>query len=384
MPEASPQKWHLAHTSWFFETFVVGTNAGQHGANPAFRHLFNSYYQTIGDPYPRSQRGLLTRPSLDEVLAWRAQVDDAMLDAIEAGSVDAGWVELGLQHEQQHQELMRTDLLALMALNPLQPCVLPEPVAEPGVVAQGTAAGAATAHPVAHEGRDRLAWLPVQGGTVRVGHSGSGFCFDNELPAHEVLVAPFTMARTLVTQDDYLRFMAEGGYRRSAWWLSDGWDWVRATGRTCPQYWRHDDRRGWVAYGLHGERCLQAAAGSNSDAARRPVAHLSYYEADAYARWAGARLPTEHEWETAAREHGEPLAQLFGECWQWTASAYAAYPGYRAAAGAAGEYNGKFMVNQQVLRGSSSYTSPGHARTSYRNFFPPSATWQRSGVRLAR
>lgn len=370
MPDASPQKWHLAHTSWFFETFVLDARAGDNGLTQACRHLFNSYYQSVGAPYPRARRGLLTRPALDEVLSWRARVDAAMLDAISAGRVDAGWVELGLQHEQQHQELMRTDLLALMAISPLRPCVPAEP--EPA------------AHPLSDEAAGRQAWLQVSGGIVRIGHSGCGFCFDNELPAHDAMVAPFAMARHLVTQRDYLRFMDEGGYRDSAWWLSDGWDWVKATGRICPQYWRHDDRRGWVEYGLHGERCVRLDAGSNSDAAARPVACLSYYEADAYARWAGARLPTEQEWEAAVREHGDRLAQLFGECWQWTASAYAAYPGYRPAAGAAGEYNGKFMVNQQVLRGSSAYTPPGHARTSYRNFFPPSATWQRSGLRLAR
>lgn len=378
MPDASPQKWHLAHTSWFFETFVLAVaDPGYRSPEPAYRQLFNSYYQSVGPQYPRPQRGMLTRPSLSDVLMWRACVDDAMLRAIAAGLADADWVELGLQHEQQHQELMRTDLLALMALNPLRPRLMNDHGRH------GNASPAAASDP----------WLPVQGGVVRVGHDGDGFCFDNELPAHEVTVRPFEIARAPVTRRDYLAFIDDGGYRDPAWWLADGWDWVNAGRRSGPQYWRTDDGRGWRCYGLDGERVIRHCSDAQvtdqqvreSDTALDgAMAHLSYYEADAYARWAGARLPTEHEWETAARTHGDTLHGLFGDCWQWTASAYAAYPGFRPLQGAAAEYNGKFMVNQQVLRGSSAYTPPGHARISYRNFFPAAATWQRSGLRLAR
>ncbi len=364
MPEASPQKWHLAHTSWFFETFVIPAGAPYRSPDQRYRHLFNSYYQGIGPPYPRAQRGLVTRPSLAEVLAWRELVDDAMLRAIINGSVDAAMLELGLQHEQQHQELMRTDLLALMALNPLKPALRSVEL------------------PASPSARAPLRWLPVQGGVVRVGHAGDGFCFDNECPAHEWLIQPFEIASRLVTQREYLAFMDDGGYRDPLHWLAEGWDWVQAGRRCCPQYWWRGHGRDWSRYGLDGEHLL---SDEERDAERdAPVAHLSYYEADAYARWAGARLPTEQEWEAAARVHADALQALFGACWQWTASAYAAYPGFRPLAGVAGEYNGKFMVNQQVLRGSSLYTPPGHARISYRNFLPAAATWQRSGLRLAR
>lgn len=388
MPDASPQKWHLAHTNWFFETFVLATADPDYvSPDPMYRSLFNSYYQSVGCPYPRPQRGLLTRPGLCEVLAWRERVDAAVLRAIDAGRVDAEWVDLGLQHEQQHQELMRTDLLALMALSPLRPQLQALVVRPRGDRPQASSSSATAPDAWSQD------WLPVQGGVVRIGHTGAGFCFDNELPAHQVVVLPFEIARGLVTQRDYLAFIDDGGYRNPAWWLADGWDWVRAEGRSGPQYWRQVDGHGWFCYGLDGERLIRAdaradpdddamAAGdANPDAA---IAHLSYYEADAYARWAGARLPTEQEWEAAAREHGAQLHALFGDCWQWTASAYAAYPGFRPLRGAAGEYNGKFMVNQQVLRGSSMYTPPGHARISYRNFFPAAASWQRSGLRLAR
>ncbi len=363
MPDASPQKWHLAHTSWFFETFVLAADdPGYRSPDHRYRQLFNSYYQRVGPQYPRPQRGLLTRPSLSEVLAWREQLDAAMLRAITSGSVDPSIVELGLQHEQQHQELMRTDLLALMALNPLKPALLS---GRP----QLSASASASVPP---------AWLAVKGGVVRIGHADDGFCFDNECAAHDVFIQPFEIACMLVTQRDYLAFINDGGYRDPAHWLAEGWDWVQAGRRSAPQYWRQVEGRGWLRYGLDGERPI---ADAEPDA---PVAHLSYYEADAYARWAGARLPTEQEWEAAAREHGGALQALFGDCWQWTASAYAAYPGFRPLSGAASEYNGKFMVNQQVLRGSSAHTAPGHARISYRNFFPAAATWQRSGLRLAR
>ena len=397
MPEASPQKWHLAHTSWFFDTIALATSgSGDRSPNPVWRRLFNSYYQSIGTPYPRPQRGLLTRPGLAEILEWRDGIDQAMLRAIETRGVDPVLVELGLQHEQQHQELMRTDLLALMALNPLLP-QLPWPTAV-GAQTGGVIAPTTSMAPATDESRP--SWLPVQGGVVRIGHAGPGFCFDNELPIHQVLVAPFEIARSLVTQRDYLAFIDDGAYQDPRWWLADGWDWVQAGQRSGPQYWYQSEGEGWWRYGLDGKRLLRPASGSSAHAGNdsaaeatrievdaeldKPVAHLSYYEADAYARWAGARLPTEQEWETAARELGEQLDAVFGACWQWTASAYAAYPGFRPLQGAASEYNGKFMVNQQILRGSSLYTPPGHARISYRNFFPASATWQRSGLRLAR
>ena len=384
MTEASPQKWHLAHTSWFFETFVLAAaDPAYRSPHAAYRQLFNSYYQSVGPQFSRPQRGLLTRPALPEVLAWREQVDDAMLRAIGAQCIDADWVELGLQHEQQHQELMRTDLLALMALNPLRPSLgLALAQQQPQQRQQPRS-------PVASS----QAWLPVKGGLLRIGHAGPGFCFDNEMPAHDAIVKAFRIARGLVTRRDYLAFIDDDGYRNPAWWLADGWDWLNAGCRSGPQYWRQGEGRGWSRYGLDGEHVvrpdrrvrLSDDAAANIDAALDlPMAHLSFYEADAYARWAGARLPTEQEWEAAAREHGDRLHALFGECWQWTCSAYCAYPGYRTSPGAAAEYNGKFMVNQQVLRGSSVYTPPGHARISYRNFFPPGATWQRSGLRLVR
>ncbi len=407
MPDASPQKWHLAHTSWFFETFVLAVAAPDYRSpEPAYRQLFNSYYQSVGPQHPRPQRGLLTRPSLCEVLAWRAVVDEAMLRAIDAGRADAAWVELGLQHEQQHQELMRSDLLALMALNPLRPSLFPR-VTRSTWTASATSTSSASLAPSTIStnsmpstssaelavSASSMAWLPVRAGVVRVGHDGDGFCFDNELPAHEVVIGPFEIARALVKQRDYLAFIDDGGYRDPAWWLADGWDWIQSGRRTGPQYWRTNQGRGWLCYGLDGECVIRHDGGAQitdqeareSDAALDgAMAHLSYYEADAYARWAGARLPTEQEWETAARTQGDTLHGLFGDCWQWTASAYAAYPGFRPRKGAAGEYNGKFMVNQQVLRGSSAYTPSGHARISYRNFFPAAATWQRSGLRLAR
>ncbi len=404
MPDASPQKWHLAHTSWFFETFVLAVaDPGYRSPETAYRQLFNSYYQSVGPQHPRSQRGLLTRPSLSEVLAWRACVDEAILRAIDAARVDAAWVELGLQHEQQHQELMRTDLLALMALNPLRPQLVHDhtrhgnasplsplmttPGSSPRILPK-TSPVAQSAAAIATTQADPAPWLPVQGGVVRIGHSGECFCFDHELPAHEVVVAPFAIARDLVTQRDYLAFIDDGGYRNPAWWMADGWDWVSAGQRSGPQYWRPAGERGWSRYGLEGESVVRHDGRASNEEGKAPpalaMAHLSYYEADAYARWAGARLPTEQEWEAAAREHGNRLDALFGDCWQWTASAYAAYPGFRPLQGAAAEYNGKFMVNQQVLRGSSAYTPPGQARISYRNFFPAAATWQRSGLRLAR
>ncbi len=354
MPDASPVKWHLAHTNWFFETFVLERfEASFRPFDPAFRRLFNSYYQTVGEQYPRPQRGMLTRPALREVLDWRAQVDERIDPLLRSMPRCEAWIELGLHHEQQHQELMHTDLLALFALNPLKPVALPG--ASPPVQA------------VSNE------WLHCEGGLVQVGHAGRGFCFDNELPRHRQWLVPFDIASRLVTNAEFTEFIDSGGYRNPLLWLSDGWVWVQASGRSGPLYWRHDENDGWMEFSLHGERTLDPHA---------PVRHLSLYEADAYARWAGARLPTEAEWEHAVCAHA--LNDAFGDVWQWTSSSYAPYPGYRPAAGAVGEYNGKFMVNQYVLRGSSAFTPDGHARASYRNFFPAQACWQRTGIRLAR
>jgi ergothioneine biosynthesis protein EgtB len=372
MPDASPVKWHLAHTTWFFETFILEARERNFAPfNPAFRVLFNSYYNGIGAKHPRPQRGLLTRPSLPEVLAYRADVDRRMaaLLAAQQGDAELGaLVELGLQHEQQHQELILTDLKHLLAQNPLYPAYAPPPPA--------TQAHAAP-----------LGWRSFEGGLTSIGHEGDGFCFDNELPRHRAYVAPFELASRLVTNGEYLDFIEAGGYRDPALWLAEGWDRVSSGELAQPLYWVRRDGR-WMEFTLHGLLPLDPA---------RPVTHVCLYEADAYARWRGARLPTEAEWERAAQ--GLPvtagalhpaagadagLAQMFGQCWQWTSSSYAPYPGFAPAAGAIGEYNGKFMVNQYVLRGSSCATPARHARASYRNFFPAGARWQFTGIRLAR
>jgi ergothioneine biosynthesis protein EgtB len=373
MPDASPVKWHLAHTTWFFETFVLEAHERAFAPfHPDFRFLFNSYYNGVGARHPRPQRGLLTRPSLDEVRAWRLDVDRRMARLIAACSDDAGFaalVMLGLQHEQQHQELILTDVKHLLAQNCMHPAYLRAPLER---VSSAPA----------------LEWLPFDEGLADIGHAGDGFCFDNELPCHRVLVAPFELASRLVTNREFAEFVAQGGYRDPSLWLSEGWDRVTSGESVRPLYWRPDEDGGWLEFTLHGLTRLDPA---------RPVTHVSLYEADAYARWRGARLPTEAEWEVAAR--GAPveagglhpaaaacgaLAQLYGACWQWTSSSYGPYPGYQAAAGALGEYNGKFMVNQYVLRGSSCATPPGHSRSSYRNFFPAGARWQFTGIRLAR
>jgi ergothioneine biosynthesis protein EgtB len=373
MPDASPIKWHLAHTTWFFETFVLeGYERRFVPFDPAYRYLFNSYYNGIGARHPRAQRGLLTRPSLEEVHAWRRQVDEriaALLVAGGHGDALQALVTLGLHHEQQHQELMLTDLKHLLSHNALCPAYRAEPLPR-------TAAAAP------------LEWLRFEGGLADIGYDGDGFCFDNEQPRHRVHLAPFELASRLVTNAEYARFVEQGGYRDPSLWLSDGWDRVASGELAHPLYWRPDGNGGWLEFTLHGLAPLDPG---------RAVAHVSLYEADAYARWAGARLPLEAEWEVAARgapvESGslhpgaagpQNLSQLFGACWQWTASAYAPYPGFASAPGAIGEYNGKFMVNQYVLRGSSCATPAGHARASYRNFFPAGARWQFTGIRLAR
>jgi ergothioneine biosynthesis protein EgtB len=360
MPDASPVKWHLAHTTWFFETFILEPREqGFRPFHPAFRVLFNSYYNGVGDRHPRPQRGLLTRPALDEVLAWRRDVDARIVSLLQVVPRDrelTALIELGMHHEQQHQELILTDLKHLLAQNPLAPAYL-----DSALPAAGPAGP--------------MAWLDFDGGLAEIGHGGAGFCFDNELPRHSEYVAPFQLASRLVTNGEYLEFVDAGGYRDPGLWLSEGWDRVCTGELAHPLYWKKEDG-GWTEFTLHGRQELDLA---------RPVTHVSLYEADAYARWRGARLPHEAEWELAARAAGsDGLAQMFGECWQWTASSYAPYPGYAPAPGALGEYNGKFMVNQYVLRGSSCATPPGHARASYRNFFPAGARWQFSGIRLAR
>jgi len=375
MPDASPVKWHLAHTTWFFETFVLERwEAGFRPFDDDFRMLFNSYYDAIGARPPRPQRGLLTRPTLSRVCDYRSDVDRRINRLLASGDAEpelAALVTLGLHHEQQHQELLLTDLKHLFSCHPLAP----------GYGAPSPVAGAAPP----------LSWHEFPGGLVAIGHDGDGFRFDNEVPRHRVYLEPYRLASRLVTNAEYLAFIAAGGYAEPRLWLAEGWDWRTRENRQHPLYWQHKDT--WREFTLGGLVALDP---------QRPVVHVSYYEADAYARWAAARLPTEAEWEQAAA--GQPInghcaasgefhprpaaapgmAQLFGDAWEWTASAYAAYPGFRPAPGAIGEYNGKFMVNQYVLRGGSCVTPDQHLRASYRNFFPAATCWQFSGIRLAR
>lgn len=376
MADTSPPKWHLAHTTWFFETFVLRPYLeGYRAFNPAFEVLFNSYYNGIGEQFPRPQRGLLSRPLLQEVLDYRRHVDAGVeqLLAVDHPQVETvrGLVELGTHHEQQHQELFFTDIKYSLSRNPL--C--------PAYTDGGETPGSALRP---------MGWLEHPGGVTAIGHSSDGFCFDNEQPAHDVLLQPFALADRLVTNGEYLAFMEDGGYRRPELWLSDGWATVCERDWRAPLYWR-ESGDGWREYSLYGLIPLDPA---------RPVSHVSGYEADAYARWADARLPTEFEWEALAadvpvdgqfvdshRLHPEPAVgsdrQLYGCLWEWTSSAYAPYPGYRPASGAVGEYNGKFMANQLVLRGGSCVTSRSQLRPTYRNFFYPPDRWQFTGIRMA-
>jgi ergothioneine biosynthesis protein EgtB len=368
-PDASPAKWHLAHTTWFFETFVLRDHVpGYTLFDERWPFLFNSYYEGEGPRHARPKRGMISRPSLDEVRAYRAYVDEALERAFPSLPPAAlELIELGINHEQQHQELFLTDLLATFAENPLEPAYgeLPPPACFAG---------------------EPLAWQPGREGVVEVGAESDGFAFDSERPRHSAFLAPHEIANRKVTNREWREFIDGGGYRTPALWLSDGWAWVQQEQITAPLYWRGDGSE----FTLGGRREIDWAA---------PVAHVSHYEADAYARWAGARLPTEAEWEDFAASGDSHLGNqldaadavvprpgggLFGDVWEWTQSAFASYPGFAPAAGAVGEYNGKFMSGQLVLKGASCATPRGHSRASYRNFFPPAARWQFTGVRLAR
>ncbi|MCX6398722.1 MAG: ergothioneine biosynthesis protein EgtB [Propionibacteriales bacterium] len=386
MPDVSPTKWHRAHVTWFFETFLLADNeAGFTPYQDKYWFLFNSYYEAVGPRYARAERGVISRPGAHDVGIYRSNVDDrvrTLVDQLDQGSIDklAATIELGFHHEQQHQELLLMDIKHVLSLNPLQPVY----------------AGA----PASPTEPDRLGWVEVDGGLVEIGHRGNGFSFDNELPEHRVHLEPYRLADRLVTNGEWLAFMADGGYRRPELWLSDGWAGLDKVdpSRNAPFYWTEVDGV-WFEHTLHGTWPVNPGL---------PVSHVSHYEADAYATWAGKRLPSEAEWEHGVRTdlgddatrasvedrsqtwHPQPagpadghLRQVGSDCWEWTSSAYLPYPGFHPAAGAIGEYNGKFMSNQMVLRGGCALTSPDHARTTYRNFFPPGARWALSGVRLA-
>ena len=383
-PDASPAKWHLAHCTWFFETFVLRDHvAGYDVRDPRWAFLFNSYYEGEGARHPRDRRGMLSRPSLVEVLDYRARIEDALLRALPHLPEKAvELIELGLHHEQQHQELMLTDMLSAFAENPLAPAIW-----EP--------AGQEPHRAKADEISRPPASAAFSGGIFEIGRGGGGFGFDCEGPRHRVLLEPYALDRGPVSNGDWMAFIADRGYRRAELWTADGWAWVQANAVAAPLYWRQGAAGEWQIFGLDGLRRVEAEA---------PVAHISWYEADAFARWAGARLPTEAEWEIGAagqdpaggnqldaagpvrpRPSAEDgLRQMFGDVWEWTASPFTPYPGFRPVQGTVGEYNGKFMVNQFVLRGGSCATPRGHMRPSYRNFFYPHQRWQFCGLRLAR
>jgi ergothioneine biosynthesis protein EgtB len=348
MPDASPTKWHLAHTTWFIERMILRRSEDYAVFDPDYDALFNSYYLGLGTPFTRARRGLLTRPGVAEVMSYRRHVDAAM-DSVFADPTLHVTIELALQHEQQHQELLLTDIKHAFSCNPLLPAYAP-----------GALAAVRDAAP--------LAWLDHDGGQVEIGHDGQGFAFDNEGPRHAVTLRPFRIASRLVTCGEYRDFIADGGYERPEFWLSDGWAQAKSEGWRGPLYWLDDGQ----IFTLNGARPL---------APSEPVTHVSFYEAAAYAAWAGKRLPTEFEWEAASAL--DRITQLFGEAWQWTRSSYDPYPGFKPFDGQAVEYNGKFMVGQLVLRGGSCATPQGHERNTYRNFFPPAARWQFSGIRLA-
>ena len=383
MPDVSPTKWHRAHVTWFFETFVLADH--EQGFAPfqdKYWFLFNSYYEAVGPRFSRPQRGVISRPGAHDVGVYRGNVDARMRDLIatlDEGTLDklTSTIELGFHHEQQHQELLLMDIKHVLWLNPLRPAYAgsPSPVSQP----------------------DTLGWVDFEGGLVEIGHDGAGFSFDNELPRHQTWLQPYRLADRLVTNGEWLEFMADGGYRRHELWLSDGWAKVNGEGWEAPFYWVQLDGV-WFEHTLHGTFPVDPGL---------PVSHVSHYEADAYATWAGKRLPTEAEWEHGVVADGQAslvegnltdsdtyhpraagpttghLRQVYGDCWEWTSSAYLAYPGFHPAEGAIGEYNGKFMSNQMVLRGGCALTPPDHARATYRNFFPPGARWALSGVRLA-
>ena len=384
MPDASPAKWHLAHLTWFFETFILEKyEVNFKPFDASFRVLFNSYYNGIGDKHPRAQRGLISRPTLADVMAYRQAVDERVLTVLNENSNDsdlAQLITLGLHHVQQHQELLLTDIKHALSMNPAQPAY-------------------AKRWPLSSIAPQPMMWHNYKGGLVEHGFDAAeeGFAFDNETPRHRVYVAPFDLSSRLVTNGDFLAFMADGGYQRPELWLSLGWDWVQAGQHALPLYWK-PHQSGYVNFTLQGLVDVDP---------NTPACHLNYFEADAFARWSGARLPTEFEWELSASQtktpwsgnfvestayHPMPLqlanneqpSQLFGDVWEWTQSNYNPYPGYKPWKGLVGEYNGKFMCNQFVLRGGSCATPQSHIRASYRNFFPPDARWQFSGLRLAR
>jgi ergothioneine biosynthesis protein EgtB len=356
MPDASPVKWHLAHTSWFFETLILAADPAYRAFDARFAYLFNSYYEGLGPRHPRPRRSLLTRPALDEVLAYRAHVDAAMERLLVQPMDDstAAQVTLGLHHEQQHQELILTDIKHALFANPLLPAYAPD-------APRGN-------------GERALAWYGHPGGLVKIGHDGKGFAFDNETPRHVVMLRPFRMASRPVSNRDYLAFIEDGGYRRPEFWLSDGWTRVQDEGWDGPLYWLTDNDGGRSVFTLRGVEQLDPDA---------PVTHVSLFEAAAYAAWAGKRLPTEFEWEAMSHDLCEGPHASCGQVWEWTRSSYDPYPGFKPFDGAVAEYNGKFMVGQMVLRGGSIATPSGHIRNTYRNFFPAHARWQFSGIRLA-